>query len=119
MTASYAEILGFIEAQRAEYRRTLPETIDRIETLWRDARQAHDDRDPLGDLERLGHRLHGTGGTFGFHDLSRAGHALELAVRALIDAGAAPSGELERRVTEAVDALRVSLAPAAPPASPR
>jgi len=111
MSRSKADLLEYIEAQRAEYRRTLPAKVASFETLWRDARQAHGSPDPLVDLERLAHNLHGTAGTYGFHDLSRAGQALELAVRALMDAGALPTGEQERQVTLALDTVRRNLPP--------
>jgi HPt (histidine-containing phosphotransfer) domain-containing protein len=109
MSRSKAELLESIEAQRAEYQRTLPAKVAHCEALWRDARQAPGEPERLGELERLAHDLHGTAGTYGFHALSRAGHALELAVRALMDAGVPLTGEQERQITQALDTVRLSL----------
>lgn len=109
MSRSKLELLQFIEAQRADYQRTLPEKMTQIETLWQGARQAGEAPDKLSTLERLAHSLHGTAGTYGFRDLSHAGHTLELAVRALIDAGATPTETQQLQITEAINAVRLSL----------
>lgn len=109
MSRSKLELLQFMEAQRADYRRTLPEKMTRIETLWHDARQAGEAADKLSALERLAHGLHGTAGTYGFRDLSHAGHALERAVRALMDGGAVPTGAQQLQITQAINAVRLSL----------
>lgn len=111
MSRSKLELLQFIEAQRADYRRTLPEKVARIEALWQDVRQAHEAQDKLGVLERMAHNLHGTAGTYGFRDLSHASHALELAVRALLDAGAppTPTGAQQQQIAEAINTVRLSL----------
>lgn len=110
MSRSKLELLQFIEAQRADYRRTLPEKMTQIETLWQGARQASEAPDNnLSTLERLAHSLHGTAGTYGFRDLSHAGHTLELAVRALMDTGATPTETQQLHITEAINAVRLSL----------
>jgi HPt (histidine-containing phosphotransfer) domain-containing protein len=109
MSRSKLELLQFIEAQRADYRRTLPEKMSQIETLWQGARQAGEAPDKLSTLERLAHSLHGTAGTYGFRDLSHAGHTLELAVRALMDTGATPTETQQLHITEAINAVRLSL----------
>ena len=109
MSRSKLELLQFIEAQRTDCRRTLPEKVARIEALWQDVRQAKEAQDKLGVLERMAHNLHGTSGTYGFRDLSHASHALELAVRALLDAGAPPTGAQQLRIAEAINAVRLSL----------
>ena len=109
MSGSKLELLQFIEAQRADYRCTLPEKMTQIEALWHDARQDGMAPDKLSTLERLAHSLHGTAGTYGFRDLSHAGHVLELAVRALMDAGTAPTGTQQRHITEAINMVRLNL----------
>ena len=109
MSRSKLELLQFIEAQRADYQRTLPEKMAQIETLWQGARRAGEAPDKLSTLERLAHSLHGTAGTYGFRDLSHAGHTLELAVRALMDTGATPTETQQLHITEAINAVRLSL----------
>lgn len=109
MSQSQRELLQCIEAQRADYLRTLPEKVNQIETLWQDARQAAGAPDKLSALEHLAHSLHGTAGTYGFRDLSHAGHTLERAVQALLDAGAAPTSAQQLQITETVNAVRLNL----------
>lgn len=114
VSRSKAELLRLIQAQRDDYQRTLPEKMARIETLWHEARQAGPVSAPFAAAERLAHNLHGTAGTYGFRDLSHASHALELALRSLMDAGAQLDPHEEQRITEAIAAVRLSL-PTDPP----
>ena len=109
MSRSKLELLQFIEVQRADYRRTLPEKMVRIEALWQDVRQATKAQGELMALERLAHNLHGTAGTFGFHDLSHAGHALEQLIRALLDAGAPPTSAQQLQIAEEINTVRLIL----------
>lgn len=114
VSRSKAELLRLIQAQRDDYRRTLPEKMAQIESLWHEARQAGPVSAPFAAAERLAHNLHGTAGTFGFRDLSRASHTLELALRALMDAGAQLAPHEQQRITEAITAVRLSLPPVQP-----
>ena len=105
---SRAELAQFIEAQRLDYLRGLPERMGQIDASWAAALEASDFREPLRVLERLGHGLHGTAGTFGFHALSAAGHELEDAAEALAQAGGDADGA-RRRVVAAIEQVRRSL----------
>ena len=114
VSRSKAELLRLIQAQRDDYRRTLPEKMAQMETLWHEARQAGPVSAPFAATERLAHNLHGTAGTYGFRDLSHASRTLELALRSLMDAGAQLDPDEEQRITEAIAAVRLSL-PTDPP----
>ena len=65
MTGSKAELLRFIELQRDDYRRGLPDKVARLRALLERLRHAVDAADVLLEVERLAHGLHGTGGTYG------------------------------------------------------
>jgi len=74
-----AEMLAFFQQQRESYGRMLTERFARIDRLWtRVARGGSvSDRD---SLEREAHSLAGSGGTFGWPQISAAARQLELAV---------------------------------------
>jgi HPt (histidine-containing phosphotransfer) domain-containing protein len=108
VSRSRAELAQFIEAQRVDYLRGLPERMAQIDACWAEARQAVEPREQLLVLERLGHGLYGTAGTFGFLGLSEAGHELEGAAEALAQA-AGDDQAARRRVADAVEQVRRSL----------
>jgi HPt (histidine-containing phosphotransfer) domain-containing protein len=107
MNRSRAEIAQFLEAQRADYLRGLPERMAQIDACWARARQEAQPLEALQALERLGHGLHGTGGTFGLQALSAAGHELELAANDLL--ATAPTDAARAKVTQAIERVRRSL----------
>lgn len=109
MTASTPSFLVFLEEQRADYRRSLPERLVQIETLWH---QVLNDETPtvaLANLERCAHSLAGSGATFGFAALGDAARVLELAVNPLLDAAHALTPAALSEVSQAVEALQRSL----------
>jgi HPt (histidine-containing phosphotransfer) domain-containing protein len=106
MNRSRAELAQFIEAQRLDYLRALPERMAQIDASWAEARQAGDPREALHVLERLGHGLHGTAGTFGFRDLSAAGQVLETAALALAETA---TDAARQQVADAIEQVRRSL----------
>jgi HPt (histidine-containing phosphotransfer) domain-containing protein len=74
MTAADALIL-YLEAQRVEYRRSLPGRLARIGASWRPAAGPPD----LATLEREAHSIAGSSGTFGLAAVGEAARVLEQA----------------------------------------
>lgn len=108
MSRSRAELAQFIEAQRLDYLSALPERMAQIDACWAQVQQAGGSREQLTVLERLGHGLYGTAGTFGFADLSVAGQELEAAALALAELPQATDAA-RRRVSDAIEQVRRSL----------
>jgi len=109
MNTSREKFAQFLEAQRAEYRRSLPDKMASIDTLWAQAQQdGAAGHEALVTLHRVAHTIHGTAGTYGFRPTGDAAHALEEAAKALSQAGAA-TPELRARVEETIAALRLTL----------
>ena len=78
MSASQRDFQAFLDLQRADYKRALPEKMAQLRALW--AAVAADDAaaQSPAELERLVHTLAGTAGTLGFRDVGLAARALEL-----------------------------------------
>jgi HPt (histidine-containing phosphotransfer) domain-containing protein len=107
MTSANSSLLVFLAEQRADYRRSLPERLAQIESLWR---QVLNGQAPaLASLERCAHSLAGSGATFGFAALGDAARALELAVSPLLGAAQALTPAAQFEVSRAVEALLRSL----------
>jgi len=109
MTFSNPSFLIFLEEQRADYRRSLPERLVQIESLWR---QVLNDEAPApapASLERCAHSLAGSGATFGFAVLGDAARVLELAVSPLLGTTHALTPVALSEVSRAVEALQRSL----------
>ena len=69
----------------------LADAPDRLAELWSTfARVQFGDPAALEKLQSLTHRLAGTGGAYGFPGVTDAARAVELACRALRDAGRTP-----------------------------
>ena len=103
MTSTDPSFSAFLEAQRADYRRSLPQRLVQIETLWRQA--LNDESSALASLERCAHSLAGSGATFGFAALGDAARALELAVSPLLGAAHTLTPTAQTEVSRAVEAL--------------
>ena len=108
MNRSRAGLAQFIEAQRLDYLQALPERMAQIDACWAQAQQADGARDRLALLERLGHGLYGTAGTFGLAGLSAAGHALETAALALAELPQATEAA-RQQVADAIEQVRRNL----------
>lgn len=81
-----------LAALREQYARQIRVTLNDLNSLA--SGQGTDM--PLATLEDLHARLHklaGSGGTFGFPELSRQAHALEVTAKTWLDAGAIPSAQ--------------------------
>lgn len=105
----------FLDEQRSEYGRSLPEKVDQIVALSRLAAAGELPGEPLAQLERLAHTLGGTAGTLGFVATGQAAKALELLVQQA-PPDAAGWTVLKARIDRAVTALQDSLPNASPPA---
>lgn len=98
----------FLDQQRADYRRALPEKMAHIRALWT-AVAGDDDMALPADLERLVHTLAGTAGTLGFREVGAAARALELLLEQAAPAGQVPLPPQRAEIALAVDALQASL----------
>ncbi|MFI5443898.1 Hpt domain-containing protein [Polaromonas sp. UC242_47] len=96
----------FLDQQRADYRRALPDKLAQLEALWQAVDAGGPSAPPLADLERQAHTLAGTAGTLGFRELSLAARALELLLE---QAGAALIPAQRPDIVRAVAALQASL----------
>lgn len=106
MTPTPSSFFAFLEAQRADYRSSLTQRLDQIESLWRQVLNDEAPEQALASLERCAHSLAGSGATFGFAALGDAARVLELAVSPLLDATHALTPTAQTEVSRAVEALR-------------
>lgn len=100
---------AFLEAQRADYRSSLPQRLAQIDSLWRQVLNNEAPAPALVSLERCAHSLAGSGATFGFADLGDAARLLELAISPLLGATQALTPAAQAEVSRAVAALLRSL----------
>lgn len=103
------EFLAFLELQRADYRRGLPERLIALEALWNSIARSDESEGDIAQLERQAHSLAGTGGTFGFFEFSSAAKALELAVGRLRACAAAPTMAQQSEIAALLDTMARSL----------
>lgn len=89
-----------IKVLRHDYLARLPKTARDIRALWQALVAPAPPADAHRDLVQHLHRLAGSGGAFGFDDLSQAARALETYVGEEIAPGRQPTGEQTRRVAE-------------------
>lgn len=109
MSTTNPAFLAFLEEQRADYRRSLPQRLVQIESLWRQVLNDEAPTQALASLERCAHSLAGSGATFGFAAPGDAARALELAVNPLLGAAHALTPAALNEVSQAVEALQRSL----------
>jgi HPt (histidine-containing phosphotransfer) domain-containing protein len=110
MTNPSDDFLHFLEEQRRDYRRGLPQKLDEMESLV--SRIGTDPAIDLAKLERLAHSMAGSGGTFGFEELGDAAKALELSVQRLKESGEQATAAQREEVREAIRDLKNKLPPA-------
>jgi HPt (histidine-containing phosphotransfer) domain-containing protein len=72
-----------LAAAKARYAAALPEQADEVRRLWEACVSAPGDRGAAEELHARAHRLAGTAGSFGFHEVSAASARMEAA---LVDA---------------------------------
>ncbi len=109
MTLTNPAFLASLEALRADYRRSLPQRLDQIESLWRQVQNDKAPAEALESLERCAHNLAGSGATCGFAALGDAARVLELAVHPLLGAAQALTPTAQSDVSRAIEALQRSL----------
>lgn len=98
----------FLDEQRAEYGRSLPEKVCQIVALSRVAVDGEHVGETLVQLERLAHTLGGTAGTLGFVATGQAAKALELLVQQATQ-DSAEWAALKPRIDRAIAVLQDSL----------
>lgn len=108
MSTPQQDFQKFLDQQRADYRRALPEKMAHVRALW-NALASGDEAALQAELERLVHTLAGTAGTLGFHEVGAAARALELLLRQATPAGQLPLPSQRAEIALAVDALQASL----------
>lgn len=98
-----------LAALREQYAKRLEETLDDL--VGRVSREEADifHRLSLVELHARLHKLTGSAGTFGFHELSRQARMLEVAVKAWLDDSSVPDLEQWEQWKAALSALRECL----------
>jgi HPt (histidine-containing phosphotransfer) domain-containing protein len=107
MTKPPDDFLRFLDEQRGDYRRGLPQKLDEMERLA--SRIGTDPSVDLAGLERLAHSMAGSGGTFGFEALGDAAKALELSVQRLKESGGQATAAQREEVLAAIRELKMKL----------
>ena len=112
MTTTNPALLAFLaslETQRADFRSSLPQRLDQIESLWCQVLNDEAPAEALASLERCAHSLAGSGATFGFAAMGNAARVLELVVNPLLGSAQALTPMAQTEVNQAIEALRRSL----------
>ena len=99
---------GFLDEQRSDYGRSLPDKVRQIEARWRFVASSGGEANSFAELERLAHTLAGTAGTLGFAAASQAAKALELLVQHAMQ-DAAGLSVLHPDIERAIGLLQESL----------
>lgn len=108
MSTPQQDFQKFLDLQRSDYARALPEKMAQVHALWR-AVTAGGEATLLTELERLVHALAGTAGTLGFHEVGRAAKALELLLQQVGPTG--PALAQRSAIGLTIAALQASLPP--------
>ena len=108
MSTPQEQFQQFLDQQRADYQRALPEKLAHLQTLWA-AVDAGAAPPALAELERLAHTLAGTAGTLGFRDLGLAAKSLELLLTQASEGSGVLTPELRSGISQAMAALQASL----------
>ena len=83
---SQSEIEQQLASLQAEFKRTLPDKLSEIESMWNSAVIAKEENNTaLADCHRLAHTLVGSGGTFGAIVVTTASRKLEQALKPLLN----------------------------------
>jgi len=107
MNSPQQQFQAFLELQRAEYRRTLPDKLAHVQALWLAAETGTGPAD-LAGLERLAHTLAGTAGTLGLREVGLAARALEVLLADTGQGSAVLTSGQRAAISRAVAALRDS-----------
>ena len=101
--------LAFLDVQRADYRRALPQRVAQIELLWHQVLNGDSSADALATLERCAHSLAGSGATFGFAGMGSAARDLELTVNPLLETACTLTTAAQSEISRAIESLQRSL----------
>ena len=77
------------------YIRSATDKLASLEQLWNESDKDDISRHATLGLIELSHRLAGSGGSYGFHELGEAARALELELKAQAEPGRKTGGEIE------------------------
>ncbi|RZU47675.1 PleD family two-component response regulator [Fluviicoccus keumensis] len=107
-----ARLEARIQQVKAGFLASLPETVSRIRDLWNSLRHAEWTDAQARELQIIAHRLAGSGGTFGFPEVTRLGAGLDAALGAAMVGGTvlpetilAMDGQVEGLIRVVRDAL--------------
>jgi HPt (histidine-containing phosphotransfer) domain-containing protein len=107
MSTPQEQFQQFLDLQRAEYKRALPDKLAHLQTLW----AAVDDGaapPALAELERLAHTLAGTAGTLGLREVGLAAKSLEVLLAQAGEGGGTLSPAQQSAISLAMAALLAS-----------
>lgn len=107
MSITNSSFLAFLQLQRADYGRALPERLAQIELLWQQALNGDNAVQALATLERCAHSLAGSAATLGFAGVGSAARELELAVA--LNTDCALSAGPQSEINLAIELLQRSL----------
>lgn len=109
MTDPLAEVMRGL---RRDYLKGAPQRLDEISALLRSLENG--DAASLDQLRRALHKLAGSGGSYGFDEISKTARAGEHLAKALLDKGGAPAeadvAELARHVGNLIVATQAAIA---------
>lgn len=108
MSTPQEQFQQFLELQRADYKRALPEKLAHLQTLWA-AVAAGAAAPALVELERVAHTLAGTAGTLGLRDVGLAAKSLEMLLTQAGEGGGVLTPEQQSGISLAMAALQASL----------
>ena len=97
-------------ALQAEYERGIPAKLQEVSTLWQAQRVEQWQPEPAEQLLRCLHKLHGSGKTFGFAELSQIAGEIELLLKPIVDGDEAISAKSYEIISEKMLALSDSTA---------
>ncbi|MES2955580.1 MAG: Hpt domain-containing protein [Pseudomonadota bacterium] len=107
MSTPQEQFQQFLDLQRADYKRALPEKLAQLQALWA-AVDTGAAPPALAELERLAHTLAGTAGTLGFREVGLAAKSLELLLTEAGEAGGVLTREQQSGISLAMAALQAS-----------
>ncbi len=100
------ELSSRLRPLQEEYARRLPEKIEQLEELWNKLLYVDWRVDLFALLQRMVHNLAGSGGSFGFPELSEQAAQLDAFLRACLNDGKPLSPSAREHITSALGSLR-------------
>ncbi len=100
------ELSSRLRPLQEEYARRLPEKIEQLEELWNKLLYVDWRADLIALLQRMVHNLAGSGGSFGFPELSEQAAQLDEFLRACLGDGKPLPPSARERISSALGSLR-------------